>query len=125
MITNKAYLSDIKVTNISKSCTHDMAVKASRHRYGTKLRHDQTVGGDSDARLADVELASVTLTAVKFPSLVLITCCRSNTPAPQVCMPNTTTTMHSRFRTTPLNACTYATHTHTTLRTASLLPPTE
>ena len=34
-----AYLSDIRVTNISKSFTHKMAAKTSWHRYGTKLRH--------------------------------------------------------------------------------------
>ena len=43
MITNqpggKAYLSDIKVTNISKSFTHKIVAKTSRHKYGTKLRH--------------------------------------------------------------------------------------
>jgi len=39
MIANKVYLSDIRVTNISKSFAHKMAAKASRHRYGTKLRH--------------------------------------------------------------------------------------
>ena len=35
----KAYLSDNRVTNISKSFTHKMAVKTSWHRYGTKLSH--------------------------------------------------------------------------------------
>jgi len=49
MITNKAYLSDIRVTNISKSCTHNMAAKASRHRYGTKLRYDQEECCQSDS----------------------------------------------------------------------------
>jgi len=43
MITNqpggKAYLSDIKVTNISKSFTHKIVAKTSWHEYGTKLRH--------------------------------------------------------------------------------------
>ena len=39
MINNKAYLSDITVTNISESFTHKMAAKTSWHRYGTKLRH--------------------------------------------------------------------------------------
>ena len=43
MIINEAYLSDIRVTNISKSFTHKMAAKASRHRYGTKLRHGHPV----------------------------------------------------------------------------------
>jgi len=28
-----------RVTSISNSCTHKMAVKTSWHRYGTKLRH--------------------------------------------------------------------------------------
>ena len=36
---DKAYLNDIKVTNISKSFTHKMAAETSWHRYGTKLRH--------------------------------------------------------------------------------------
>jgi len=35
--TNKAYLSAITVTNISKSFTYKMAAKISSHRYGTKL----------------------------------------------------------------------------------------
>jgi len=41
MIINldKAYLSDSRVTNISKSFTNKMAAKASWYRYGTKLRH--------------------------------------------------------------------------------------
>ena len=42
MITNlpiKRVLSDSRVTNISKSFTHKMAVKTSWRRYGTKLRH--------------------------------------------------------------------------------------
>ena len=42
MITNlptKRILSDRRVTNISKSFTHDMAAKNGGHRYGTKLRH--------------------------------------------------------------------------------------
>jgi len=38
-LTNKAYLSTITVTNISRSFTHKMAAKTSWHRYGTKLRH--------------------------------------------------------------------------------------
>ena len=33
------YLSDIRITNISKSFTHRMAAETSWHRYGTKLRH--------------------------------------------------------------------------------------
>ena len=37
--TDEAYLSDIRVTNISNSFTHKIAAKASWHRYGTKLRH--------------------------------------------------------------------------------------
>ena len=37
--TIKAYLSDIRVTNISKSFTHNMAAETSWHRYGTKFRH--------------------------------------------------------------------------------------
>ena len=36
---NKAYLSDITVTNISQSFTRKTAAKTSWHRYGTKLRH--------------------------------------------------------------------------------------
>jgi len=32
-------LSDIRVTNISKSFTHKMAAETNWHRYGTKLRH--------------------------------------------------------------------------------------
>jgi len=42
VITNlpiKRVLSDSRVTNISKSFTHKMAVKTSWRRYGTKLRH--------------------------------------------------------------------------------------
>jgi len=39
IITNKAYLIDINVANISQSFTHKMAPKTSWHRYGTKLRH--------------------------------------------------------------------------------------
>jgi len=39
LLTNKACLSDIRVTNISKSFTHKMAAKTSWRRYGTKLRH--------------------------------------------------------------------------------------
>jgi len=35
----KAYLSDNRATNISKSFTNKMAAKTNRHRYGTKLRH--------------------------------------------------------------------------------------
>ena len=38
-LTDKAYLSDIRVTNISESFTHKMAAKTSWHRYGTKLLH--------------------------------------------------------------------------------------
>ena len=37
--TNKAYLSAIKATNISKSFTYKMAPKLNLHRYGTKSRH--------------------------------------------------------------------------------------
>jgi len=37
--TDKGYLSDIRVTNISKSFAHKMAAKTSWHRYGTKLCH--------------------------------------------------------------------------------------
>ena len=33
----KAYLSDNRVTHVSKSFTHKMAAKTSWHRYGTKL----------------------------------------------------------------------------------------
>jgi len=36
---DKGYLTDIRVTNISKSFTHKMATETSWHRYGTKLRH--------------------------------------------------------------------------------------
>ena len=35
----KRVLSDSRVTNISKSFTHKMAVKTSWRRYGTKVRH--------------------------------------------------------------------------------------
>jgi len=38
-LTNKAYLSDITVTNIFPSFTHKMVAKNSWHRHGTKLRH--------------------------------------------------------------------------------------
>ena len=37
--TNKAYLSAITVTNISKSFTHKMAAIINWYRYGTKLRY--------------------------------------------------------------------------------------
>jgi len=35
---DKAYLSDIRVTNISKSFTHKMAAETSWYKYGTKFR---------------------------------------------------------------------------------------
>jgi len=35
----RADWSDTRVTNISRSFTHNMAAKTSRHTYGTKLRH--------------------------------------------------------------------------------------
>jgi len=38
-LTNKAYLSAIKVTNICQSSTYRMAAKINWHRYRTKLRH--------------------------------------------------------------------------------------
>jgi len=41
--SKKTYLSDSRVTNISKSFTHKMAVKTSWHRYGTKLHHCHTM----------------------------------------------------------------------------------
>jgi len=37
--TDKAYLNDIRVTNICKNFTHKLGAKTSWHRYGTKLRH--------------------------------------------------------------------------------------
>jgi len=37
--TDKGYLSDIRVTNNSKTFAHKKAAKSSWHRYGTKLRH--------------------------------------------------------------------------------------
>ena len=39
--SDKAHLSDSRVTDISEGFTHKMAVKISQHRYGTKLRHCQ------------------------------------------------------------------------------------
>ena len=42
-LTNKAYLSAITVTDISKSFTHQRAAKISWHRYRTKLRHCHTI----------------------------------------------------------------------------------
>jgi len=39
--SDKAHLSDSRVTDISEGFTHKMAVKISHHRYGTKLRHCQ------------------------------------------------------------------------------------
>ena len=39
LTTDKAYLSDSRIPNISKSFTHKMAAKTSWHTYGTKLRH--------------------------------------------------------------------------------------
>jgi len=36
---DKAYFSDIRVTNISKSFTHKTAAETSWRRYRTKLRH--------------------------------------------------------------------------------------
>jgi len=42
--TDRAYLSDIRVTNISKRLTYKMAAtKTSWRRYGTKLRHCQPI----------------------------------------------------------------------------------
>ena len=38
-LPKKAYLSDNRITNISKSFTHKMVAKTSWHTYGTKLRH--------------------------------------------------------------------------------------
>jgi len=38
-LTNKARLSAITVTNISRVFTYKMAAKINWHRYGTKLRH--------------------------------------------------------------------------------------
>ena len=38
-LPKKVYLSDARVTKISKSFTHKMAAETSWHRYGTKLRH--------------------------------------------------------------------------------------
>jgi len=38
-IIEKAYLSDNRLANISKSFTHKMATKTSWHGYGTKLRY--------------------------------------------------------------------------------------
>jgi len=38
-LLKKAFLSDITVTDISRSFTHNMAAKTSWHRYGTQLRH--------------------------------------------------------------------------------------
>jgi len=42
---DKAYLNDIRVTNMSKSFSHKMAAETSWHRYGTKLRHCHPVYG--------------------------------------------------------------------------------
>jgi len=42
-LTNKAYLSDITVIDISRSFTHKMAAKINWHRYGTKLRHYHSI----------------------------------------------------------------------------------
>ena len=39
ILSNKAYLSTITVTNIYQSFTHKMVAKTNWHRYGTKLRH--------------------------------------------------------------------------------------
>jgi len=38
-LTNKAYSSNISVTDIYKSFTHKIAAKTDWRRYGTKLRH--------------------------------------------------------------------------------------
>ena len=38
-LSNKAYLSSIAVTDVSRSFTHKTAAKINWHRYGTKLRH--------------------------------------------------------------------------------------
>jgi len=38
-LPTKVYLSDIRVTNISKNLTYKMAAETNLHRYGTKLRH--------------------------------------------------------------------------------------
>jgi len=42
---DKAYLNDVRVTNISRSFSHKMAAETSWHRYGTKLRHCHPVYG--------------------------------------------------------------------------------
>ena len=45
MIEKAAYLSDNRVTNISKSFTHKMAAKTNWHRYGIKLgRYHPCIG---------------------------------------------------------------------------------
>jgi len=36
---DEVYLSDIRVTNVSKNSAHMMAAETSWHRYETKLRH--------------------------------------------------------------------------------------
>ena len=39
LLTKRTYLSNITVTNISRSFTRKMVAKTGWHRYGTKLRH--------------------------------------------------------------------------------------
>jgi len=45
-LTDKAYLSDIRVTDISKSFTYKVAAKTSWRRYGTKLHYFHPVYND-------------------------------------------------------------------------------
>jgi len=45
-MANKAYLSDVTVTNISPSFTHKMVAKTNWHRHGTKLRYCHSMYSD-------------------------------------------------------------------------------
>ena len=63
--TDKAYISDITVTDISKSFTHKMAANTSWHRYRTTLRHchlTYTAGNES---------APIQLAQCRFPGLAI------------------------------------------------------
>jgi len=76
--TDKAYLNDIRVTNISKSFTHKMAAKTSWHRYGTKLRHCHRMytGFSSSETLTFSELSGSLISLTNLG--VIVTSCHSN-----------------------------------------------
>ena len=63
--TDKAYISDITVTDISKSFTHKMAANTSWHRYRTTLRHCHPT------YRAGNESAPIQLAQCRFPGLAI------------------------------------------------------